>query len=75
MARTSAPWWSGRPAWSSLACMEGTDAVSARESFTRKLRYVLAPLRKTLTYDRGKEMAEHERLAQRLAIKIFFADP
>ena len=58
-----------------LARMEGTDAVSAREGFTRKLRHVPAPLRKTLTYDRGKEMAEHERLAQRLAIQIFFADP
>ncbi|MDN5941119.1 MAG: IS30 family transposase [Nitrospira sp.] len=34
-----------------------------------------ALLRKTLTYDREKEMADHERLAQRLAIQIFFADP
>ena len=58
-----------------LARMEGTDAGSACEGFTRKLRHVPAPLRKTLTYDRGKEMAEHERLAQRLAIQIFFADP
>jgi transposase, IS30 family len=32
---------------------------------------VPALLRKTLTYDQGKEMAEHERLA----IQIFFADP
>ena len=32
-------------------------------------------LRHTLTYDRGKEMAEHERLAQQLAIRVFFADP
>ena len=58
-----------------LARMEGTDARSAREGFTKKLRHVPALLRKTLTYDRGKEMAEHERLAQRLAIQIFFADP
>jgi IS30 family transposase len=58
-----------------LARMEGTDATSAREGFTKKLRHVPALLRKTLTYDRGKEMAEHERLAQRLAIHIFFADP
>jgi IS30 family transposase len=58
-----------------LARMEGTDARSARAGFTKKLRHVPAPLRKTLTYDRGKEMAEHERLAQRLAIRIFFADP
>ena len=58
-----------------LARMEGTDARSAREGFTKKLRHVPAPLRKTLTYDRGKEMAEHERLAERLAIRVFFADP
>jgi IS30 family transposase len=58
-----------------LARMEGTDATSARQGFTKKLRHVPAPLRKTLTYDRGKEMAEHERLAQRLAIRVFFADP
>lgn len=58
-----------------LARMTGTDARSAREGFTKKLRHVPAPLRNTLTYDRGKEMAEHERLAQRLAIRVFFADP
>ncbi|MDQ3006922.1 MAG: IS30 family transposase [Chloroflexota bacterium] len=58
-----------------LARMEGTDAGSARPGFTKNLRHVPASLRKTLTYDRGKEMAEHERLAQRLAIRIFFADP
>ena len=58
-----------------LARMEGTDATSARRGFTKKLRHVPALLRKTLTYDRGKEMAEHERLAARLAIRVFFADP
>ena len=58
-----------------LARMDGTDARSARQGFTKKLRHVPAMLRKTLTYDRGKEMAEHERLAARLAIRIFFADP
>jgi IS30 family transposase len=58
-----------------LARMDGTDARSARQGFTKKLRHVPALLRKSLTYDRGKEMAEHEELAQRLAIQIFFADP
>ena len=58
-----------------LARMEGTDATSARQGFTKKLRHVPAPLRKTLTYDRGKEMAEHARLAERLNIRVFFADP
>ena len=54
---------SGRPGWSSWP-----------ESPTR-ICGVPALLRKTLTYDRGKEMAEHARLAERLAIRIFFAGP
>ena len=58
-----------------LARLDGTDARSAREGCTRKLKPVPTPRRKTLPYDRGKEMAEHERLAQRLAIRVFFADP
>jgi IS30 family transposase len=58
-----------------LARMDGTDARSARKGFAKKLRHVPTMLRKTLTYDRGKEMAEHEQLAQRLSIQIFFADP
>lgn len=58
-----------------LAKMEGTDAERAYRGFSKKLRHVPAALRSTLTYDRGKEMAAHERLAKRLTIRIFFADP
>ena len=29
----------------------------------------------TLTYDNGKEMAEHERIARELGIKVYFAHP
>jgi IS30 family transposase len=32
-------------------------------------------LRKTLTYDQGKEMAQHQSLALETGIRIFFADP
>ena len=58
-----------------LARMDGTDSWSAYQGFTKKLRQLPAALRKTLTYDRCKEMAEHERLVHQLAIRIFFADP
>ena len=58
-----------------LARIEGTDATSARQGFTKKLRHVPAPLRKTLTYDRGNERAEHVRVAERLNIRVFVADP
>jgi IS30 family transposase len=58
-----------------LAKMEGMEAESAYHGFTKKLRHVPVALRHTLPYDRGKEMATHERLAKRLAIRVFFADP
>ncbi|WP_442889633.1 IS30 family transposase [Congregicoccus parvus] len=48
------------------------DATSVREAFTRKLRDIPAALRLSLTYDQGKEMAEHQTLAADLALKVFF---
>jgi IS30 family transposase len=58
-----------------LARLEGTEATRARQGFTKTLRHGPALLRKPRTSDRGKEMAAHERVAHRLAIKIFLADP
>jgi len=58
-----------------LARMEGCGADAALEGFTEHLRRVPACVRKTLTYDQGKEMARHETLAARLSIQVYFADP
>ena len=58
-----------------LARMDGTEARSAGAGFTNKLRHVPALLRKPLTSDRGNERAAHARLAARLAIPMFCADP
>ncbi len=74
IARLSAH-WSSKPPGSSSGPHGLSDTWSAYQGFTKKLRQIPASLRKTLTYDRGKEIAEHERLAQRLAIRVFFADP
>ena len=51
------------------------DATSVREAFTRKLAGLPAPLLKSLTYDQGKEMAEHKMLAADLNLQIFFCHP
>ena len=58
-----------------LARMDGCGADAALEDFARKLRRVPACVRKTLTYDQGKEMARHEELARRVRIRVYFADP
>ena len=48
------------------------DATSVREAFTRKLEHLPSALRQSLTYDQGKEMAEHQTLASDLGLKVFF---
>jgi IS30 family transposase len=58
-----------------MSRMRDTGAEAALEGFTRRFRQVPACVRKTLTYDQGKEMARHEELARRLRIKVYFADP
>ena len=58
-----------------LAKLDGADALSVLDGFTRRLRSVPESLRRTLTYDQGTEMALHQTLAKRLRIDVFFCDP
>jgi IS30 family transposase len=58
-----------------LVKLDGSNANTVLDGFTRRLRCVPESLRKTLTYDQGTEMALHETLAKRLRIDIFFCDP
>ena len=58
-----------------LVRMPTRKADVAASAFAGALNSIPAPLRKTLTYDQGKEMAEHRRLAQEAGIRIYFADP
>jgi len=45
------------------------------EGFSRRLRTLPKALRKTLTYDQGREMARHEELEKRTQLRVYFADP
>ena len=58
-----------------LAKMEGNGAAAALEGFTRQMKHLPGVLRRSLTYDRGVEMACHPELARRLKIDIWFCDP
>lgn len=58
-----------------LAKMDNGTALAALEGFTRAFAPLPPPLRKTLTYDQGKEMALHRRLAEGTGLTIYFADP
>lgn len=58
-----------------LARMPGCTAADALEGFSKRLRTLPAFMRQSLTYDRGGEMACHAKLAKRLNLDIWFADP
>lgn len=51
----------------------GADAV--QEAIVTKMAALPAILRKTLTWDQGKEMANHARIAKATDLDIYFCDP
>ncbi len=58
-----------------LCKMPDASAESALAAFTAKLNSIVSPLRQSLTYDKGKEMAYHRELAKNTNIKVYFCDP
>ena len=58
-----------------LARMDALDADTTRCAFERAFEDVPVTMRKSLTYDRGTEMARHAKLTQNTGIKVWFADP
>jgi IS30 family transposase len=58
-----------------LVKLDNAGAISVFRAFARRLRAIPAGMRKTLTYDRGTEMALHQRLSKALGIDIFFCAP
>lgn len=58
-----------------IAKLPNAKATSVREALTEALGNLPAVMLRTLTYDRGTEMAQHEQLAARLDIKVYFCDP
>lgn len=57
-----------------LARMPDASAESALAAFTAKLNHIASPLRQTLTYDQGREMARHRELARSANIRVYFCD-
>ncbi len=51
------------------------SAATVLQAFTDKLRSIAQPMRQTLTYDQGSEMARHKELAANLNILVYFCDP
>ena len=50
-------------------------AVAVRQAYARAFRSIPVELKRTLTYDQGKEMLEHKRFTIDTGIQVYFAHP
>jgi len=58
-----------------LVPLKMKDAASVRRAFAREMRTLPQQMRRSLTYDRGKEMAEHRLFTETTGIRVYFAHP
>ena len=58
-----------------LCKLEGRTTEEVTTAFEKKLMSLPFSLRMTLTYDRGKEMMNHEAFTRKTKTKVYFCDP
>lgn len=61
--------------WVFLVKLNRKDAPSVRRAFVREMKSLPPQLAKSLTYDQGKEMAEHRLFTAQTKINVYFAHP
>lgn len=61
--------------WVYLVRLKDKGAEGVRKSFSKAILRLPKSLRKTMTYDQGKEMAEHKLFTRETKVKVYFAHP
>ena len=58
-----------------LVPLQSKKATEVRKAFTKEALQLPEQMRLTLTYDQGREMAEHKKFTRATKIKVYFAHP
>lgn len=58
-----------------LVPLRNKTAEEVRKAFAREMKSLPAQLRRSLTYDQGREMAEHKLFTRETSIQVYFAHP
>lgn len=55
--------------------LKAKDATSVRKAFEREFKKIPKQMKKSLTYDNGSEMTQHELFTKNTKIQVYFAHP
>lgn len=58
-----------------LVPLKGKKSKTVAESFSEVFEEIAPELKKSLTYDRGTEMARHKLFSEKTGMPVYFADP
>ena len=58
-----------------LVPVQNRSPKTITEEFSKVFKALPPHLRRSLTYDQGMEMADHEKLTKETGVKVYFADP
>jgi len=58
-----------------LVPLKNRTAEEVRKEFAREMKYLPTQLKRSLTYDQGREMAEHKLFTRDTKMKVYFAHP
>jgi IS30 family transposase len=58
-----------------VALPKGTGAIEVCEALKQSITTLPAQLRRSLTWDQGKEMSEHRRFSVESGVEVYFCDP
>ena len=58
-----------------LVKVPGKDTASVVTALSRQIRQLPSALRRSLTWDRGMELAQHKRLTVDTNVQVYFCDP
>jgi IS30 family transposase len=58
-----------------LVAVSGKDTIAVTEALANQMKTLPAQLRRSLTWDRGMEMANHANFSVATDLKVYFCDP
>ena len=67
--------WREQPIVKNGPALSGYGAISMNKALAQAMATMPAELKRSLTWDRGKEMSDHAQFTIDTGLKVYFADP